>query len=179
MSKEKERFFKFVRKDKLGCWLWTGFLYRNGYGEFYLKGKQLAHRAAYSLFCGLIPEGMFVCHTCDVRNCVNPDHLWLGTVKDNQQDMSLKGRAACGDRNGSRIYKERMPRGDKHPSKLHPELVKKGEELPQAKLTANEVMLIRKCWEDGMTQKAISGKFGVVQPLISLIVNHKIWRHVA
>ena len=97
------RFFEKVKKDSSGCWLWTGAIYASGYGQFYngadtragAKGAhmELAHRVAYKLRYGEIPEGMLVLHTCDVRHCVNPDHLFLGTHKDNTQDMIKKGRA--------------------------------------------------------------------------------------
>ena len=92
----EERFWRHV--DKAGdCWLWTKAVDSRGYGRFGLKGANaggwvLAHRYAFQLTRGPIPDGMHVCHTCDVRNCVNPDHLFLGTALDNMRDMIAKGR---------------------------------------------------------------------------------------
>jgi len=71
-----------------GCWLWLGGSYASGYGSFSLEGnKDYAHRAAYRLFVGEIPEGKIVCHKCDVKMCVNPKHLYVGTYFDNTMDI--------------------------------------------------------------------------------------------
>lgn len=76
------------------CWLWRGAVLPFGHGRFRLNGRvALAHRVAYSLYVGDIPEDKFVLHKCDVPQCINPDHLFLGTKKDNTQDMLSKGRA--------------------------------------------------------------------------------------
>lgn len=79
-----------------GCWLWTGRYGNNGYGTFGggRKGERTgAHRLVWEITNGPIPDGLFVLHRCDVRGCVNPEHLFLGTAKDNTQDMMAKGRA--------------------------------------------------------------------------------------
>lgn len=88
------RFNKFVsRPADSNCWLWTGAKMSRGYGTFSIGVKTYrAHRIAYEIAKGPIPEGKFVCHTCDVRDCVNPAHLWIGTVTDNAQDMMRKNR---------------------------------------------------------------------------------------
>jgi hypothetical protein len=75
------------------CWLWDGHLKKTGYGQMCAFGKHVAaHRIAYYLFKGPFPAEMHVLHSCDVRRCVNPDHLRLGTHADNMRDMAAKGR---------------------------------------------------------------------------------------
>lgn len=94
------------RKDKLakfesrieripesGCWLWTGLLSNVGYGKIGVGTKtESTHRHSYEMFIGEIPKGMQVLHRCDIRCCVNPNHLYLGTQSDNIRDMYAKGR---------------------------------------------------------------------------------------
>ncbi|MFZ5669087.1 MAG: HNH endonuclease signature motif containing protein [Pseudomonadota bacterium] len=82
-----------------GCRLWTGELSDKGYGRIWIGGqRQRAHRVAWEAHFGPIPEGMLVCHSCDTPACVNPDHLWVGTVEENNADKLRKGRAATGPR---------------------------------------------------------------------------------
>lgn len=93
---------RIVRDDATGCWLWTGILKTGGYGVIKVRGKNVAtHRASYEAFVGAIPDGTFVLHRCDVRHCINPDHLFLGSQTDNMRDMVSKDRMAdCkGERN--------------------------------------------------------------------------------
>jgi hypothetical protein len=76
------------------CWLWTASKIRNGYGRYKLNGETVyAHLFSWEYFNGEIDKGLSVLHKCDVRNCVNPNHLFLGTQKDNMVDMIAKGRA--------------------------------------------------------------------------------------
>jgi len=79
------------------CWLWTGGIAGNGYGYICIDGKMVsAHRFSWLLHNGDIPDGMQICHKCDVRKCVNPDHMFLGSAADNAQDKVQKGRQARG-----------------------------------------------------------------------------------
>ena len=101
------RFWRKVKKTE-GCWRWTGETNGKGYGRIVQernhKAKNfLAHRVSWIIHYGSIPDGLCVCHKCDIRSCVNPDHLFLGTVKDNAQDMVRKNRNAVflGERCGS------------------------------------------------------------------------------
>lgn len=75
-----------------GCWNWNTGLGSHGYGQIKHEGESLAHRVSYVAFKGPIPDDRIVCHTCDNRACINPDHLWLGTYSDNMSDMHAKGR---------------------------------------------------------------------------------------
>jgi hypothetical protein len=84
-----QKFMRHVSKDVSGCWLWIGVIHKYGYGKY--CGKS-AHRLSWLYFRGEIPEGMSICHHCDVRNCVNPDHLFVGTQGDNVRDAWAKGR---------------------------------------------------------------------------------------
>src|SRR4051812_33008579 len=95
------RFADKVAPQESGCHHWTGWLMPNGYGQIHSKGRTVyAHRVAWELANGLIPEGAFVLHTCDNRRCVNSAHLRLGSFQDNMDDMTDKLRHAHGVRNG-------------------------------------------------------------------------------
>lgn len=100
-----DRFMSYVEKDpETEAWLWTGGITRNGYGAFWHQGKTVpAHRFSYEIRFGPINDGLFVCHKHEAfgRHNVNPDHLFLGTAKDNMVDASLKLRIPRGTNNKS------------------------------------------------------------------------------
>jgi len=95
-----QKFLSYIESQGDGCWNWTGHIHHSGYGMYRSDG---AHRFSYEKDKGQIPDGLWVLHTCDNRKCVNPAHLFLGTVQDNVDDMHAKGRArkatgeACGN----------------------------------------------------------------------------------
>jgi hypothetical protein len=110
MTMEQRFHQKYKKCPDTGCWLWTASLSPGGYGQFGSQGENLkAHRVSFELHHKRpVSEGLYVCHTCDVRHCVNPDHLWEGTFDDNMRDMREKGRGARpkGSSNGRAILDE-------------------------------------------------------------------------
>lgn len=98
---------KYIPEPNSGCWLWLGALHEGGYGEFREKNagakRVRAHVFSYKLHKGEIPEGKFVLHTCDVRCCVNPDHLYAGTKKENTADCIRRGRFQNGEKHANTV----------------------------------------------------------------------------
>lgn len=109
-----ERFHgKYIPDKESGCWLWKGSKNHNGYGEVSYKHchskRALAHRVSWAIHQGKIPDGLCVLHKCDVRNCVNPDHLFLGTQQDNLRDCYQKGRMRGWIKPGQKSIKIQPP----------------------------------------------------------------------
>jgi hypothetical protein len=184
-EKDIRRFFAKVNKTE-SCWLWTaGNLGPFGYGGFSVKGHaKLAHRVSWVIHRGSISEGMCVLHNCpggDNPRCVNPDHLWLGTNRENSDDMVAKGRSTTGERNGAYTRPERRVRGDRHGRRLHPEKFEnvRGEKFWSAKLTEQTVRDARKKYSTGeWTCEQLSKLFGVNLTTIHRAVMHLSWKHV-
>lgn len=159
-----ERFWARVQKSE-GCWLWQGPPDKStGYGSMMVQYRRWgAHRLSWALNLGPIPCGMSVLHRCDVRLCVKPEHLFLGTQADNMADMARKGRAASGDRNGRRLHPGSVPRGENHGG---------------AKLTDADVRDIRKLLREGARNKDLAARFGVHPDQIWRIKTGRLWSHV-
>jgi len=146
------------------CWVWTAYCKPNGYGAFRSYGRMVyTHRLSYTSLVAPIPEGQDVCHRCDNRPCVRPGHLFVGTRAENMADCARKGRGAVGERNGSVLHPERVPRG---------------ERVGSAKLTTAKVLEMRRLARAGVTLRAIASRFGVDHTTVWQIVRLKSWAHV-
>ena len=149
----RQRFLQKVRKTR-GCWMWMAGTNGRGYGCIYgggeSGGRQLrAHRVAFTLFIGPIPEDKYVLHSCDNPACVNPSHLFLGTQPDNIQDRDAKGRQAQGERQGL------------------------------SKLTQQQVREIRNLYRSGSHEFGLRGlgrRYDVFHTTILRIVRGDAWR---
>lgn len=133
----KERFWAKVKRED-GCWEWTAHIDDWGYGVFRVNRKLCkAHRVSWEWENGPIPDGSLVLHRCDNPKCVRPDHLFLGTPKDNMRDASAKGRLI------QQKDPSKQPRGERHGSKTRPEKWYAGEKHGMAVLTNAQVEEIR------------------------------------
>jgi hypothetical protein len=162
------------------CWTWKGRAGTTGYGSFTAThGRTIgAHRFSWELHNGQIPVGLFVCHRCDNRICVRPDHLFLGTATDNIRDAKQKQRIAIGDRNGNRTHPERRPRGESHGMRTHPERIPRGERNGRARLTTADVRRIRALHAAGVPVRTIAPHFNVSPWTIWAILNGRNWASV-
>ena len=145
-----------ISGNKRDCWEWRGARKKAGYGNLRVnKEYKLAHRVAFELANGPIPEGYFVCHVCDNPPCCNPGHLMLGTSRSNAVDMLIKNR------------------------QKKPESAARGIVNGNSKLNEADVLEIRRAYASReMTQYQLAEVFGVTQPAIGSIVRNETWRHL-
>lgn len=147
----EEKFWPRVQVAE-GCWLWLGAKTTWGYGSITVDGRaRAAHRLSWEIHNGAIPVGLQVCHQCDVRDCVNPDHLFLGTAKENVADMNAKGRHGRGWRS-----------------------TRRGEAHPAAKLTDAEVVVIREAIAAGQSYREIARNHRVSHTYVSKVARNVV-----
>ena len=178
----REKFLSLISAaDAKGCSQYLGRCEGLGYGRVWYDGRLwLSHRLFFSIHWGVrLPDWLCVLHECDNPPCCSPDHLWIGTKKDNMEDMKAKGRAARGERSGSYTHPESRKiraRGDRSAMRLHPELVKRGEENPNSKLTWLQVKEIRRRHASGEMQCSLAQVFGVSKSLVHAIIKGILWK---
>lgn len=164
-----ELFWSNVKRttNDTSCWPYHRADRRTGYGVLKVNGRTTrAHRFSWELHYGPIPDGLLVCHRCDNRPCVRPDHLFLGTPADNSADMVAKGRSYT-------------PGGDEHYSHRNPGRVRRGSAAPRAILTEEQVRSIRaRCLAQPTTFRQIAQEYGVVPSTISAIARRVTWAHL-
>lgn len=170
-EEDVQRFWSKVNKatDEGGCWLWGARVFNSGHGCFPINSKpMLAHRVSWTITNGPIPlgEGYFgtcVCHKCDVRACVNPSHLFLGTHADNMADMVKKGRSARGRRHGFNVRPGSAPKGERHRS---------------AKLKDCDVLEMRRRFACGESGNSLAREFGISSVSANRIIRYLNWKHI-
>lgn len=144
-----DEFLNFINTmgNKDNCWLWEKTVNKNGYAILYHSKSIKLHRYSYEYFNGKIENGLYVCHKCDIRNCINPNHLFLGTHKDNMDDMIKK---------------------DRHN-------VAKGESHYCSKLKCNDIYEIKIMLQKGIRIVVIAKKYHVSPGAISKIKHNRSW----
>jgi hypothetical protein len=158
----EQRFLSYVEKTD-SCWLWTGGKC-NGYGIFWADKSFRAHRYSYTIYKEPIPVRMIIRHTCDNPSCVNPDHLLVGTSKQNSEDM---------------VDRNRQAKGDNHPARTNPKNLCRGEKHLWAKLTEDDVREIKVLLGFGVSLREIAKQFDVDYTNISNIKRGKTWKHIS
>ena len=166
MKDAAQRLADKTRADSNGCHVWHGSRDRGGYGRIAFRGTVWwAHRLAWLLEHGEIPNGFCVCHICDTPSCVNPDHLFLGTQKDNMIDMANKGRAFMG-------AVPPILTGEAWQA-AHPI---EGRRYKAHKLTSEIVSQIRSLYSaKNISQSELGNLFGISQVMVSKVVRKEAW----
>lgn len=191
----EERFWAKVNKNgptvrgPLGpCWVWTAHLDEHGYGQFMLRTRKIARapRFAWGLTNGEIPDGLHTLHRCDNPACVRPEHLFLGSRRDNALDMMSKGRQNFqrdpslrprGVTHGLVKDPSKAARGARHSSRTKPEKILKGSDHGMSVLTESDVREIRRL-AGQVTHVDLARRFGVVKGTIGHVIRRSTWRHV-
>jgi hypothetical protein len=176
----KERFWSKVNTADTGCWEWSASKCKDGYGTFTAGGYAIkAHRAAYALSNGEIPSGMVVRHSCHNPSCCNPDHLSIGTQRDNIQDMLDAGRQF------SELRKK--PKTTHHAAKIGQAVRQyrarlRAEGIPHSgrqKLTDEQVRALRFAYGAGAKLNDLSHQFGICKSAVIRVVKKRTYAHVA
>jgi len=158
MNTLEEIFSNCTLDNKTGCWNWSRAIEpHSGYGAVKFQGKKMnTHRVVWILLYGELDRDILVCHHCDNKKCINPEHLFAGTYSDNMQDCKQKGRLV-------------VPVGVK---------LMRGEKNIGAKLTENDVVEIKKCLINGDKQIDIAKDYNVTRYAISKIATGNTWKHI-